>query len=566
MQRVLLLVVWAAAGLSAQTITYTPGQTAVPVQGRGGVQLQPAAPLRPEDACTLEGKTVNSATGAPVKWANVTLQGGVPGGGRGGAPAYYTTTANGEGVFAMKNLPPGRYSIRAERSGFSATSAPMTTLTTGQRMTGLEVKLQPGAVIAGRVMDEHGEPAARATVMTMKYSYAQGGKQLVAQAGATTNDLGEYRAFGLMPGRYYVGVTYRPSVYVMPSAEDRSAAPVAEESYTTTYYPGATDMQSAVQVDAAAGAVVESINLQLAKSPAVRVRGSVASPSGAAVAYAMVTMARIGDMGANTLSSTGASVIQGQFEIRGVTPGRYALIAMGNEGQKQLQARQIVEVGSANVENVMITLGAGFDLTGKIRVDGQTPVALLTLSIYVQTAEPSAGNVYSQSAKVDAEGNFTLTGVSPGRYSVRVQGPANIYVKSQRLGSEDVLETPLDLTGGAAGPLSIVLGTDTGEVSGTVSSADGTPAANAMVVLIPESAKRREQQQFYKMTMTSPAGAYKVAGAPPGRYKLYAWERIPTYAWMDPDILKPVESNGKAVEIQEGSKDTVDLRALPPVE
>src|SRR5512140_363613 len=134
MLRFLLLALWAAT-VSAQIITVAPQG------GRGSAQLQPARPLRPEDACTLEGRTVNSATGEPVKWANVTLQGGAVGatmGGRGGMPGYFTTTSNSEGKFAMKNLPPGRYSIRAERSGFNTTSAPMTTLTPGQRMSGLE--------------------------------------------------------------------------------------------------------------------------------------------------------------------------------------------------------------------------------------------------------------------------------------------------------------------------------------------------------------------------------------------------------------------------------------------
>ena len=84
----------------------------------------------------------------------------------------------------------------------------MTTLTPGQRMTGLELKLQPQAVIAGRVLDEHGEPVARVTVMAMSYSYTQGGRQLSPRSSASTNDLGEYRAFGLPPGRYYIAATY----------------------------------------------------------------------------------------------------------------------------------------------------------------------------------------------------------------------------------------------------------------------------------------------------------------------------------------------------------------------
>jgi hypothetical protein len=569
MQRVLVLSLWAVVLISAQTITITPGQISVPMQGgRGGGPLQPARPLRPEDACTLEGRTVNSATGEPVKWANVTLQGGVvaTAGGRGGTVGSYTTTSNGEGTFAMQNLPPGRYSIRAERSGFTATSVPMTTLTPGQRMTGLELKMQPQAVIAGRVLDEHGEPVTRATVMAMSYSYTPAGKQLSPRSSATTNDLGEYRAFGLPPGRYYIAATYRPNISMTPSSEDRSAAPPPEEAYATTYYPGTTDMQSAAQVVAAPGAVIDSINLQLAKSLAVRVRGSIANLPGTTNSTAMVNLTRTGDVASSAMGSMGAAAMQGQFEFRGVTSGRYTLSASASDGQKRLQGRQTVDVGSVNVENIIITLGTGFDLPGKVRVDGQTQVGVQRLSLMLQPAESGAGGLSSASGRVDAEGNFVLTGVWPGRYLLRVAAPSNLYVKSQRLGSEDVLVTPLDLTGGAGGALSIVLGVSTSEVSGTVTSEDGAPVTNATVVLIPESATRRELQQFYRTASTGPAGGYKFTGVSPGRYKLYAWEKIPGGAWMDPDVLKPVESKGRSVDIQETSRETVDLRALPAVE
>jgi hypothetical protein len=187
-------------------------------------------------------------------------------------------------------------------------------------------------------------------------------------------------------------------------------------------------------------------------------------------------------------------------------------------------------------------------------------------SVMLQPADSFAQGLSSQSARLDAEGNFVLTNVYPGRYLLRVPVSSSLYVKSQRLGSEDVLETPLDLTGGAGGLLSIVLGISTAEVSGAVTSEDGTPVPNAMVVLIPDSAKRRELQQFYRTAMTGLAGGYKLMGAPPGRYKLFAWEKIPSGAWMDPDILKPVESQGKSIDIQETSRDTVDLRVLPAVE
>jgi hypothetical protein len=351
------------------------------------------------------------------------------------------------------------------------------------------------------------------------------------------------------------------------TSEDRSAEPPPEEAYTTTYYPGTKDVQSAAQVEAAPGAVVESINLQLAKSFAVRVRGSVANLPGTTNSVPFVNMTRIDDEASSMTSSFGAAAMQGQFEFRGVTAGRYTVTAQSNEGQKQLRGRQTVEVGSANVENVTITLGPGFDQPGKVRIEGQTQVGVQMLSVMLQPAESGAGGLSGASARPDTEGNFVLTGVWPGRYLLRVSAPSNLYVKSQRLGSEDVLETPLDLTGGAGDALSIVLGVGTSEVSGAVTGEDGAPLANAMVVLIPESVKRRELQQFYRTVMTGPAGGYKFTGTAPGRYKLFAWEKIPGEgAWMDPDVLKPVESKGKPIDIQETSRETVDLRALPPVE
>ncbi len=157
-------------------------------------------------------------------------------------------------------------------------------------------------------------------------------------------------------------------------------------------------------------------------------------------------------------------------------------------------------------------------------------------------------------------------GIWPGRYLLTVSTEQSFYAKSMRLGVEDVLETPLDLTGAANGALSIVLGISAGEVSGVVSSEDGTPAVSATVVLVPESAKRRELLHFYRTATTDFSGVYKLPGVAPGKYKLFAWEGSPGFAWMDPDILKPVESKGKAIEIQDTSRETVDLGALPALE
>ena len=61
---------------------------------------------------------------------------------------------------------------------------------------------------------------------------------------------------------------------------------------------------------------------------------------------------------------------QGNFEIRGVAPGAYSLVATIYDGEKSLSGRVPVDVGGATVDNVAVTLAPPAELAGRIRVEG----------------------------------------------------------------------------------------------------------------------------------------------------------------------------------------------------
>ena len=70
--------------------------------------------------------------------------------------------------------------------------------------------LPRGSLITGRVVDEFGDPATDVQVSALRYQFVQGTRQLTAAGRVvTTNDIGEYRLFGLSPGQYFVSATYR---------------------------------------------------------------------------------------------------------------------------------------------------------------------------------------------------------------------------------------------------------------------------------------------------------------------------------------------------------------------
>ena len=111
----------------------------------------------------------------------------------------------------------GRYTITVTRNGYVSLQfgqqrpfepgRPLD-LGDGQLLERIDFALPRGSVIAGRITDELGEPMAGVHVQAMRYQYLPNGQRQLVSAGASnpfchvTNDLGEFRVYGLMPGTY----------------------------------------------------------------------------------------------------------------------------------------------------------------------------------------------------------------------------------------------------------------------------------------------------------------------------------------------------------------------------
>src|SRR5262245_19116414 len=202
----------------------------------------PSSEPKAEERSALEGQVVNAASGEPVKKATILLRRADPPQPN-TIPASYSTSTEAAGKFSMKDIEAGRYRLTVNRGGFvmaeygsKGPGRPGTTLSLekGQHLKEIAVKLTPRAVITGRVLDEDGEPVTFAQVQTLRYRYNQGRKQLMPMGGTGTNDLGEYRIFGLAPGKYYLSATYREGMFAGPSL-DRSANMPADADYAPTY-------------------------------------------------------------------------------------------------------------------------------------------------------------------------------------------------------------------------------------------------------------------------------------------------------------------------------------------
>lgn len=520
-----------------------------------GAAQQPAA--KPADLCTVEGTVLAADSGQPLRKAWVSLGSAE---GRGNPIADITDSA---GNFTLKDIPPGRYYISAVRTGYvrqqfrqKDPNSPGTilALVPGQRARDVSFRLIRSAAISGHIYDEDGEPIQNADVKALRYLYFKGKRGLAPVADVRTNDLGEFRLFGLAPGQYYVSADYNHEL------DDMSGG----HSYAPVYYPGASDSSAATPLTLRAGDDFPGVDINLQSSRTVSLSGRVFNAvTGQPGAGADILLSLRGGKELGRFSVRFRTSVQdpeGNFKIDAVAPGSYYLFALINTEGGQLTVRQGVEVSDADVTGINLIISPGITLKGGVTVEGKVDVTGATFGLRPREEQMFFSNTFT-SPKQD--GSFVLTNISDGSYEVSAWGlPEDAYLKSARLGNEDVLISGVEINGGqTAGALEIEVSANGGRLDGIVAK-DDKPLAGATVVLVPKEPAMRKDTRWLKQTTTDQNGGFTLRGIRSGEYKIFAWEKIEPGAYQDPGFLKRFEDKAVAVEIKEGSQQTIRLAVL----
>lgn len=546
------------------------------------------------EKCVLEGIVVKAATGEPLKKALVRLQ-KVD---RQTEPVMALTNSGGR--FMLADIEPGRYRLYVQRNGYlhqrygqRGPNHPGTilSLVPGQRLRDIVFRLIPHAVITGRVYDEDSEPVPGVRVQTLRYRYLRGKQQLIPSGSDTTNDLGEYRVHGLAPGRYYVSATYETSSMYSAARGHKNLARGAEqasanESYAPTFFPGTNDPSRASPIDIRPGNELRNIDFFLLPTPMVSVRGrvlnSVADQTGQKTRVFLLPRA-LAFRGSTFGKRSDVRPPNGTFEISGVAPGSYHLVAVSFGLDGQYSARLPVEVGDTDVESIQLVIRSGVELAGLVYSEGARVAARVSVSetrtreqdqlemnelrVLLEPYEDLPVLVEPSPAQVGRDGIFRIENVPPDRYRVNIAGlPRDYYLKSARVGGQNVLEEGLDLRGGTPwGKLELLVSSAGGRIDGAVLTEKQQPFSGARVVLIPEP-HRRDNSGLYRIVSSDQNGQFTMRGIPPGEYKLFAWEEVELGAYQDASFLRSYEEWGEPARLQEGTQLSVQLQLIPAEE
>ena len=529
-------------------------------------QSPAASKEKKEETCAVSGTVVKAADGGPLKGATVRLI--IPG----DREHSIAVKTNVEGKFELKNLPSGRYKMYVSRNGYVQAEygqrspndpGGVLTLTPGMNKNELLFRLIASAVILGRIFDEDGEPVPNANVGAIREAYREGKRTLVTQGMAQTNDLGEYRLFGLKPGHYYVSAVEPNWNRVSGDRQFTGEnSQTGEQGRVKTYYPGTTEVAKASMITVKAGDEIPSADITLRQVFVYHVRGRVHGPGMQKVpsGIGLMLTPRTGRYEWDQGSWKQIHREDGSFEFTDVPPGNYEISASWNDEGKKYSALQAIQIGAADVDGVSLVLSPGSPLTGRVEWEGKPSLGQPDVRVFLEAESEEMR--WGGQARVEPEGNFTIQGVPEGNYRVKLFGLGkDAYIKSVQYGESAVTDEVFSVGKGGTLPLHVVVSSHAARLLGTVADENGLPIAGIQVVVIPEAEHRKNPERF-KSETTDQYGRFEIHGVVPGEYKLFSWDTVEEQAWEDPEFLKTFEAKGLKVEVREDEAKNVSLTAI----
>jgi carboxypeptidase family protein len=586
----------------AAAVTVASGQAPGPQTQRPAPQ-QPArdTPAQQEKlapaAGMIAGRVIAADTGRPVKRARVSVSANELPGGRG-------VLTDDNGAFQILELPAGRYTVSVSKSGFVSLAygqrRPLQAgtpvqLAEGQEIRNVDVRLPRGSVITGHVYDETGDPLPGVVVRVLRYQFQQGNRRLSTAGTAQTDDLGQFRVWGLMPGDYYVDAQSRinlpfggpvargrggpaagaiagfvgaiagPNVGNLFNPEDES-----QKAYAPTYFPGVAAVEEAQAVTVGLGQTASGIDFALQLVRVARISGRVLNPDGSVTTRGNVnltTETQVPGSG-NQLGANYGSRLSGDgtFSIANVPPGRYILRARGNNAEWPQYANLPVTVGGIDISDISVTVTEGATVIGTVSFpSGRTaPPDMGQVRISSVAIEPGLTN---SQARIEEDNSFKIVAIPVGAHLFRPNGQLRGWsLKSVTLDGRDITDTPIDVRAGQEITRVAVTFTDAvNEINGTITGDQGSPLTEYTVLAFStDSAFWRPLSRHIATARPDQTGSFRIRGLPSGGYYLVAVDPAQQGEWYDASYLEKHRFGAAQVTLGEGETKTQDFRVRAP--
>jgi len=511
----------------------------------------------------ITGTVTAAQTGAPIRGALVYIS---------SAAVRRMARTDGNGRYEVKELPAGAYSSMVSKPGYVGSSygqrgpfgvgRPIE-LDSGASLAGIDFRLSSTGAFSGKIQDQFGDGLANVTVSAVRRVVVGGAVQTAPATTTATNDLGEFRLYGLTPGRYYV-VAAPPRTSPALGTSDSDAI-----TYAPTYFPGTLEIETAEPLSLASGETRSDIRMSLSFSPARQISGSAFDSQGRPLAGQRLTATRLHSLGGLVTSTTVDQ--DGRFTVAGLAPGTYALAASrparaGEPRDSSENASQVITVSTDNLEGVQLVTRRMVKIAGRLTFSRRTDdVPMRALRVICAPVETNPAIAQGGMAQVSDDGHFDVK-VAPGIVRISVAGlPPSWIVKSVVVKGIDAASAGFDVD--ALGPDEVVvaLTNEVVHLSGTVTDNRGEALGGVPVVIFPHDHDSwGPGTRAVRTERADRDGRFEFSGVPEGTYYLVAVDGIDPAEAAEKDTLERVASRSSSLTLRVGDERTFKLVAVNP--
>lgn len=566
---------------------------------------------RAHQGVTVAGRVevVAGTTHEPVASARVAVT-------RIGQPFSHDTWTDEGGLFVFPNLPPGRYVVTASKppflsSAFGAARPGLPgvaiTLAAGERRDDVAITLRKGGAVSGTLRDGFGtrQPDIEVTLQRVMATAGRPWRRTLR-----SDDRGQYRFFGVPPGRYVISArpvlsgtdvnelterqvdaalrwleAGRPGIGPdATSMASLAVQPGRPGAMAPTFHPSAMSIADARVLDVAYGEELEAVDVDLRPhvSPQLNVRVHGVNPESASL---MLLSSPTGGGPPKTATVNA----DGTMTFGRVTPGRHILsgrwmradrlteVVRGttgspiDDGESCEVAAEEVVVPNADEAVVDLYPGPCFQITLSARLlpgvswpaGSRVRVELVPLSSALgQTVttwlHAPADHIVAVPRGVALPGTYVL------RAAVQDGGSPTWGVAQAATTVGDLIDGPVRLDG-SSGDIRIEVGlTDRlAALRGLFESASGTTSSDHSIVVFPTDASLwATPHRRIRTSRPDSNGTFDLARLPPGEYHVAAVTDLDPIELSEEAFLRDLVGAALTVTLLPGEVRTQSVRLV----
>jgi 5-hydroxyisourate hydrolase-like protein (transthyretin family) len=299
------------------------------------------------------------------------------------------------------------------------------------------VDLTLGGTVSGRIVDVDGKPIANEDVFIRVSQAYIDERKLEFFYNSKTDRNGVYKFKGLMPGRYAISMgvniaeatkKMRDSFHIDSSGPDGRVE--GTRYFEETFYPGVTDKNKALFIEAGLGKEIKDINFKSVGRArrAYSASGQVINrKTGKPVKNCDLWVGYKYEGGSQATGKRDKTDANGHFKIDGLLSGKFFVTAYLEDDADYYSEIVPYEIKNADVSGLKVHLNPGLTIRGKVIIEGApNPFATAKLSQIMFEVMPSrydeGETSFEKDFAVNRDGSFKMVGLVPEKLNISLIG------------------------------------------------------------------------------------------------------------------------------------------------